>query len=381
MSQNGTGDYLVFYDNNIDVGTATVIVTGDGEWMGTVTKEFEVKGEWNLFEHSCDHTYSVSGISAEAETKNSNKNSSKYFNATLSGNVITVKLKENADRKKAAGANTFEFDLGAGGIVSYTLPFTYFKPVLKLSDVKGTVKIGLSTALSTNVLCQTENGDYQPYDLSGVTVKYGDAYATADSDGTVTVTASGKASYKLVISGKEWNEKDPVSLKYTVAESKSDVLAVDLGGQKQVTLNIKAPDQSFTFPLTLNSRPVYSEDVEILQGKMGEEALGSIGGGIDREFYDCFSSPFYGEDGGSFTAVFSGLLSPVTGADILLSAMELTNDPNIRLEVTGLGELEESFRQASREDKRIIFKGLLPYLLITEEEKVSPALTDWLGKA
>ena len=91
----------------------------------------------------------------------------------LSKDKITVNLKEGADRKKAAAANVFDFDLGEEGAVSYTLPLTYNKPVLKLSSAKGTVKKGIETTLKTTVLCQNEDGNFEPYDLSEAVVSYG----------------------------------------------------------------------------------------------------------------------------------------------------------------------------------------------------------------
>ena len=40
--KNGT-DYTVTYSNNIDAGTATVSVTGKGNYTGTVKKTFTIK--------------------------------------------------------------------------------------------------------------------------------------------------------------------------------------------------------------------------------------------------------------------------------------------------------------------------------------------------
>ncbi|MCR5304548.1 MAG: glycosyltransferase family 4 protein [Lachnospiraceae bacterium] len=86
-----------------------------------------------------------------------------------------------------------------------------------------------------------------------------------------------------------------------------------------------------------------------------------VPGGIDREFYDAFESPFFGDADGTFTAVFSGLMSPVTGADLAISSMEINKDPDLRLVMTGRGELEGAVKAASEKDPRIIYKGLLPY--------------------
>lgn len=35
-------DYTVSYANNTEVGTATVTITGKGDWKGTITKNFTI---------------------------------------------------------------------------------------------------------------------------------------------------------------------------------------------------------------------------------------------------------------------------------------------------------------------------------------------------
>lgn len=237
--------------------------------------------DWNLFEDGSEHTFTVSGITSANEVNNCNAGSAKFFDAVLKNDTITVNLKAGADRKKAVAANVFDFDLGEQGTVSYTLPLTYSKPVLKLTSAKGTVKKGKETTLKTRVLYQTENANFVPFDLTGATLKYGTNTVSAGDDGTVLITASGKASGKLKITKDGWYEKDPVELAYAVAEvsADKDVLEADLGGLKQVTLNTKAPGLSYTFPLTLNGEDVTAADVTIAKGKKGEEALATIGNG------------------------------------------------------------------------------------------------------
>lgn len=278
-------DYTISWsdENSKDVGIYTVTVRGTENFTGVITRKYVIESmeTWNLFEDGSAHVYSVRGITSKNEVANSNKNSAKYFTAVLSKDKIAVSLKEGADRKKAAGTNVFDFDLGDEGAVSYTLPFTYDKPVLKLSSTKGTVKKGVETTLKTTVLVQTENGNYVPYDLTGATVTYGSNIVTVGDNGQVSIKASAKASDKLVISKHGWNEKDPVQLSYTISEIKpdKDVLSVDMGGMTQVTLSTKVPEQSFSFPLTLNGEAATASTVTATKGKKGEENLVSIGDG------------------------------------------------------------------------------------------------------
>ncbi|MBQ7481786.1 MAG: hypothetical protein IJT80_07905, partial [Lachnospiraceae bacterium] len=279
------GDYTLEWsdENSKDVGSYKVTARGTNNFTGVTSKWYVIESmeAWNLFEDGSAHVYTVNGVTSKNEVTNSNKSSAKYFNSVLSKDKITVSLKEGADRKKAAGTNVFDFDLGDEGAVSYTLPFTYDKPVLKLSSTKGTVKKGIETTLNTTVLVQTENGNYVPYDLTGATVTYGNNTVTTGNDGQVSIKASAKASNKLVISKPGWNDKDPVQLNYTISEVKADkdVLELDMGGLKEVTLSKKAPEQSFTFPLSLNGEAATAATVSVETGKKGEENLVSIGNG------------------------------------------------------------------------------------------------------
>ena len=83
-------------------------------------------------------------------------------------------------------------------------------------------------------------------------------------------------------------------------------------------------------------------------------------GGIDQEFYDSFT---FQEKTNEKPVVFmySGLLSRVTGVDLLLKAMKENEDPDIRLVITGKGNLEQQVRDAERKDSRIQYKGHLSY--------------------
>ena len=153
--------------------------------------------------------------------------------------------------------------------------------MLKLTSTKGTVRKGTEATLTTTVLYQTQNGNYASYDLTGATVTYAGQSVTTGDDGLVSIKADGKKSGKIAITKDGWNAKDPVTLNYSVAEVKADkdVLALDMGGLKQVTLNTNAPEQSFSFPLTFNGAPAAADTVTIEKGKKGEEGLGSISDG------------------------------------------------------------------------------------------------------
>ncbi len=83
-------------------------------------------------------------------------------------------------------------------------------------------------------------------------------------------------------------------------------------------------------------------------------------GGIDQEFYDAFSYCPY-QKGKRMVFLYSGLLSRVTGVDILLNAVKKIKRDDIIVSITGKGPLEEQVRQMAAEDERIHYQGHLVY--------------------
>lgn len=83
-------------------------------------------------------------------------------------------------------------------------------------------------------------------------------------------------------------------------------------------------------------------------------------GGIDRTLLDTFRYQPHRE-GQPTVFLYAGLLSRVTGVDMLLEATRRIRQQGIRLIITGKGDLEEEVKQAAAEDGRILFKGHLSY--------------------
>lgn len=83
-------------------------------------------------------------------------------------------------------------------------------------------------------------------------------------------------------------------------------------------------------------------------------------GGIDEELYNAFSYKPH-ETGAPIIFMYSGLLSHVTGVNLLLDAIKQMDRQNIRLWISGKGELEDLVRTVAKVDNRIRFLGHLPY--------------------
>lgn len=83
-------------------------------------------------------------------------------------------------------------------------------------------------------------------------------------------------------------------------------------------------------------------------------------GGIDEELYNSFVCRPH-EERTPITFMYSGLLNHVTGINLLLDAMKRVERQDIRLWISGKGELEEEVKAAAEEDNRICYLGHLPY--------------------
>lgn len=83
-------------------------------------------------------------------------------------------------------------------------------------------------------------------------------------------------------------------------------------------------------------------------------------GGIDEELYHSFVYRPH-KEGTPITFMYSGLLNHVTGVNLLLDAMKRVERQDIRLWISGKGELEETVKAAAEGDDRICYLGHLPY--------------------
>lgn len=94
-------------------------------------------------------------------------------------------------------------------------------------------------------------------------------------------------------------------------------------------------------------------------------------GGISKEFYDYFeykseNFPYLGKN---IIFMYSGLLSEVTGIDLLIQAFKGIPKNNCRLIISGKGEMEKYVRDAAEKEDNIDYVGLLPYDCYMEKLK------------
>ncbi|MCR5304527.1 MAG: InlB B-repeat-containing protein [Lachnospiraceae bacterium] len=231
-----------------------------------VEPEFSDESLWNLYEDTSDHEYEVQGINTETMVLNSNPDSKNYYDARISGSVITVKVTGN--RMLAANNPILDFDLGTEGVIQYILPVTYKKPVLKLSSTSGKIRKGTESVLYTTLLVKNTRGFYEPYDMTDVKIsETGLGALKLENDGTICISSSAAGSGKIRISKDDWDEIRPLDFNYSIKESNKDLLEVNLRNQKNVIVNKNAKGQVLSYDLTLNGVTPDSSEVKIIDRK------------------------------------------------------------------------------------------------------------------
>lgn len=79
-------------------------------------------------------------------------------------------------------------------------------------------------------------------------------------------------------------------------------------------------------------------------------------GGINFDFFKGISEP---ENNEKIRIMYAGLLSEVTGVDILLNAISKVKSQEIEFYISGKGPLENAVKTFSKEDKRVHYLGFL----------------------
>lgn len=103
-------DYTVEYSNNVNVGTATVTITGKGDYRGTITHTFSIKKAANKITAN-KRTYTVVG------------NLSKSVTAKISAKAAYGKLKYVSDNSKVVVSSSGKVTIpkGFSGMSTVTL--------------------------------------------------------------------------------------------------------------------------------------------------------------------------------------------------------------------------------------------------------------------
>lgn len=181
--KSGT-DYTVTYKNNISVGTASVIITGKGDYTGTISRTFKINAASvakATVSRLSSKSYTGKAITQTPTVKLGSKTLKK-------GTDYTISFKNN----KAVGTATVTIK-GKG---NYT------------GNIKKTFKITKASVAKAKVTGVSKKYKYTgkaikpavKVTLGGVTLKKGTDYTVSYKSnkkvGTATITITGKGSYK-----------------------------------------------------------------------------------------------------------------------------------------------------------------------------------------
>lgn len=274
----GHQDYSVTYRNNKEVGTATAIIEGRGDYVGTRKVTFKIKEVASLSKAKIDvqfestPVYTGRPITASSVTVTMNLKDE-------NGQKVETALAENRDY-----AVTYQKNDKAG---TATIVFTGMGAYR--GTVKKTFKIAAYDMQSGNIVLSGLNSSY-PYMKGGAkpepTVKFGGTILKLGTDYTLsykqnnavgneaTVTVKGKGNFKGSISGRF--EVTPQDI------SKMMVSAADKVYQNKKNIYKTTVRLTDTNGKVLKAGTDYDKNIEYTYGE-DANVMNSVGGDISRK--------------------------------------------------------------------------------------------------
>ncbi|MCQ2528011.1 MAG: DUF4214 domain-containing protein [Saccharofermentans sp.] len=173
-------DYTVAYTNNTNVGTATVTITGSGNFTGTKTANFKIKGNFSkaTVDTISDQTYTGSAIEPEVKVTFNGSSLTKgtdytvaYSNNTAVG-TATVKV---------TGIGLYSGDISKTFKIKGDLKNATISGISKQNWTGSAIKPAFTVTFGGKIL--TEGTDYTAEYINNTNV------------GTATITVTGKGDY------------------------------------------------------------------------------------------------------------------------------------------------------------------------------------------
>lgn len=221
-------DYKVDYSSNIAAGTATITVTGQGEYTGTVTKTFKIK--YNL----SNATVTTTPASYEYDGKPKTPAITvKIGNLTVPSSEYTFKYDNNTNAGTATATVTAR-PLG-NSMGSQTVSFTIkgktgtITPEYKAYSKKTTK----SKPFTIRMIGNTTDGTGYSYTSSDTSV------ATVSANGTVTVTGCGRTVITITTTGNKAYDPATATVTVTVKPTKGIITSLKSTAKGKLTVRYK----------------------------------------------------------------------------------------------------------------------------------------------
>ena len=213
---NGT-DYTVAYKNNTNVGTATVVVTGTGEYTGTLTKTFSIyRGTQNISAISSKFTKTYGDAAFNLQAKSSFGGKLTYTSADLS--VVSVSSDGTVTIK---GTGSTSITIRGAETSNYKAAVKTIPVVVERKKLSGSIKL-FSGSYVYNGKAK------QPKVTLGNLVLNRDfkvAYSNNVNIGTAKITVTGTGRYKGTLTR---------TFKIVPAQPKISAVRSDAAGKIQV---------------------------------------------------------------------------------------------------------------------------------------------------
>lgn len=248
-----TYDYKVSYSSNIAAGTATVTITGEGEYIGTLTKTFKIK--YNLA--NANITLSNSSYNYDGYAKKPTV-TVKIGNTTIPSSEYTVKYADNTNTGTASV--TVTANTSGNSKNSNTVHFT----------IKG--KVGFIAAEYNEFSTKTtKSNPFAVKIISNSTDAVGYTYASSNPNvaeistaGIVTTKACGKTVITITTTGGKAYEPASTTVNVTVKPPKGKISSVKstTAGKMTVTFEKAAAAEKGTVKYQVR----YSRDKNFTSG-------------------------------------------------------------------------------------------------------------------
>ena len=261
-------DFTVSYTNNINVGTAKAVITGKGNYSGTITKSFKItQADLNKF---------TASLSAD----------SFIYDGAEKKPVITVKSDNAQLTADTDFTVSYSSNINAGtATVTITGKGNYSGSIKKQFTITPADFSGFSAELSADTVTYTGSAQ-----KPGATVKSGDkvlvsgtdftvSYSNNTNAGTAKATIKGKGNYSGTIT-KEFTIT-PADISQLTASLSADIFRYN-GTEQKPSVTVKSrdkmlvPDTDFTVS--------YSDNIDVGTATVNITGQGNYTGSMTRTF-------------------------------------------------------------------------------------------------
>lgn len=261
-------DFTVSYTDNINVGTAKAVITGKGNYSGTITKSFKIT--------QADLSKFTASLSAD----------SFIYDGAEKKPVITVKSDNAQLTADTDFTVSYSSNINAGtATVTITGKGNYSGSIKKQFTITPADFSGFSAELSADTVTYTGSAQ-----KPGATVKSGDkvlvsgtdftvSYSNNTNAGTAKATIKGKGNYSGTIT-KEFTIT-PADISQLTASLSADIFRYN-GTEQKPSVTVKSrdkmlvPDTDFTVS--------YSDNIDVGTATVNITGQGNYTGSMTRTF-------------------------------------------------------------------------------------------------